>query len=226
MKLVHYIILQGYHSIIVFNVIKSPSNPFILGLFWLDKYNPIIDWKTWRLAFEPNITSIQEYDYGESSSILDHQQFKSHHRKLSKIQVPLVVGAKAFMRPAKKRTMFAIYAMPIIESIKGPEALLTHYKKYQDVFEKKNIDMLPQHCPCDCVIDHQDGTELPFGLICKFSQNELTALWEYLNEILIKNFIQHSKSSTGASIFFIKKKDGLLWLWVNYRDLNKIKTKN
>jgi hypothetical protein len=30
------IILEGHHSIIAFNVIKSPSNSFLLGLFWLD----------------------------------------------------------------------------------------------------------------------------------------------------------------------------------------------
>jgi hypothetical protein len=57
------IVLEGYHSIIAFNVIKSPSNPVVLGLSWLDKYNPTIDWKTRRLAFQPNITSIQESGY-------------------------------------------------------------------------------------------------------------------------------------------------------------------
>jgi hypothetical protein len=40
------IILEGHHNIIAFNVIKSPSNPVVLSLSWLDKYNPVIDWKT------------------------------------------------------------------------------------------------------------------------------------------------------------------------------------
>jgi hypothetical protein len=57
------------------------------------------------------------------------------------------VGARAFMRVAKKDSMFAIYAMPIMESIKGPEPLSIRYKEFQDVFEKKNVDMLPQHQP-------------------------------------------------------------------------------
>jgi hypothetical protein len=37
------IVLEGHHNIIAFNVIKSPSNPVVLGLFWLHKYNPTID---------------------------------------------------------------------------------------------------------------------------------------------------------------------------------------
>jgi hypothetical protein len=52
------IIIEGHHSIIAFNIIKSPSNPVVLGLSWLDKYNPTIDWKTQRPTFQPNIASI------------------------------------------------------------------------------------------------------------------------------------------------------------------------
>jgi hypothetical protein len=37
------VVKEGHHSIIAFNIIKSPSNPTVLGLSWLDKYNPIID---------------------------------------------------------------------------------------------------------------------------------------------------------------------------------------
>jgi hypothetical protein len=48
------------------------------------------------------------------------------------------MGARAFMRVVKKRTMFATYAIPIEDSVKRPKALPTRYKKYQDVFEKKN----------------------------------------------------------------------------------------
>jgi len=32
--------IESHQSIIVFNVIKSPSNPVVLGLSWFDKYNP------------------------------------------------------------------------------------------------------------------------------------------------------------------------------------------
>ena len=121
---------------------------------------------------------------------------------------------------------FVIYATPIAESIKGPEALPTYYKNYQDVFEKKNIDFVLQHCPYDCAIDLQEDNLSPFGPIYNLSQNKLIAFWKYLDENLAKNFIRHSKSPVGTSIFFVKKKDGSLWMYVDYRGLNKITIKN
>ena len=105
------------------------------------------------MTFQPSIASIQESGYGKTSSVLGHQQLKSHHGEISKTQVPLVVGAKVFMQATKKGTTFAIYATPITESVKGFKTLPTHYKEYQDVFEKKNINLLPQHHLYDCVID-------------------------------------------------------------------------
>jgi hypothetical protein len=108
---------------------------------------------------------------------------------MSKTHVPLIMGARAFMRAAKKETTFAIYATLIADSIKGPETLPTYYKEYQDVFENKNIDLFSQHRPYDCTIDLQEGTQLPFGPIYNLSQNELAAFREYLDENLAKNFI-------------------------------------
>ena len=32
--------IDGHDSYIAFNIIRSPSNPVILGLSWLEKYNP------------------------------------------------------------------------------------------------------------------------------------------------------------------------------------------
>jgi hypothetical protein len=72
----------------------------------------------------------------------------------------------------------------------------------------------------------QSGAQPPFGPIYNLSQNELSELKDYIEENLAKNFIQHSKSPAGAPIFFVKKKDGSLWMCVDYRGLNKITVKN
>ena len=46
------IYIHQHWSTVVFNVIKSPSNPLILGLSWLDRYNPDIDWKKQKVEFK------------------------------------------------------------------------------------------------------------------------------------------------------------------------------
>jgi hypothetical protein len=62
-----------------------------------------------------------------------------------------------------------------VDSVKGPEALPNRYKEYQDVFEKKNTNLLPKHCLYDCIIDLREGTQPSFGPIYNLSQNELAA---------------------------------------------------
>ena len=105
-------------------------------------------------------------------------------------------------------------------------AVLEQYKSYQDVFEKKKADILPQHRPYDCAIDIEDVAQVPFGPIYNLSQDELATLKEYIDENLAKGFIRHSKSPAGAPILFVKKKDGSLQMCVDYRGLNKVTIKN
>ena len=55
---------------------------------------------------------------------------------------------------------------------------------------------------------------------------ELKELKLQLQELLEKGFIHPSVSPRGAPVLFVKKKDGTLWLCVDYRQLNKITVKN
>ena len=89
-----------------------------------------------------------------------------------------------------------------------------------------NADRLPEHRLYDCLIDLQEGVCPHFGPLYAFSAPELKALRDYLDENLEKGFIQPSKSPAGATILFVKKKDGSLRLCVDYRGLNKVTVRN
>ena len=197
------VILGEQISSIVFNIIKSPTSPIILGLPWFELHNPNIDWRTRRISS------------------------RSRQPKKKTTLRPLFVGAKAFMRTTKQSTPFVIYTALVGEPTNQPTSLLpTQYEDFKDVFEKKNADILPQHRPYDCAIELQEGAEPPFGPIYNLSQNKLAELQKYIDENLSKNFIQHSKSPAGAPILFVKKKDGSLHICVDYRGLNKATMKN
>ena len=48
----------------------------------------------------------------------------------------------------------------------------------------------------------------------------------YIKANLASGFIKPSKSLVGAPILFIRKKDGSLYLCVDYRELNNLTIKN
>ncbi|GKG34572.1 hypothetical protein Tco_0437268, partial [Tanacetum coccineum] len=51
-------------------------------------------------------------------------------------------------------------------------------------------------------------------------------LSEQLQELSDKGFIRPSSSPWGASVLFIKKKDGSIWMCIDYQELNKLMVKN
>jgi hypothetical protein len=55
---------------------------------------------------------------------------------------------------------------------------------------------------------------------------ELEEMKKQLEELLEKGFIRPSSSPWGCSAIFIKKKDGTLWMCVDYRPLNAVTIKN
>jgi hypothetical protein len=170
------VVIEKYHSIIAFNIIKSPSNQVVLGL--LSSIN-IIQLSIGRSKDWPFTQVLLQYKNSVMENLLQFHVINNSSLIMEKYQrfkyQMLVVGARAFIRAAKKGTTFAIYATPITESVKRLEALPTRYKEYQDVFEKKNADLLSQHRLYDCAIDFQEGTQLPFGPNYNLSQNELVA---------------------------------------------------
>ena len=155
---------------------------------------------------------------------IDHSESKPIRR--SRTKKPLFLGARAFVRSSKQGTPFIIYATPTSGEKTSTTSIPEQYKEFEDVFQKKSADMLPEHRPYDCAIDLQEGAQPPFGPIYNLSQTELAELRKYIDENLAKNFIRHSKSPAGAPILFVKKKDGSLWMCVDYRGLNKVTKKN
>ena len=58
------------------------------------------------------------------------------------------------------------------------------------------------------------------------ASKKLRELKVQLQDLLDKGFIRLSTSPWGVPILFVKKKDGSLRLCIDYRQLNKVTTKN
>jgi hypothetical protein len=78
----------GSHSnSIIFTIIRTPSDPIILGLSWLERYNPQIEWKSKNIEF-PVIPTLTERTSKPSST------------KKPPFIKPLFIGARTSVRAA------------------------------------------------------------------------------------------------------------------------------
>jgi len=94
------------------------------------------------------------------------------------------------------------------------------------VFTKEDFDILPEHCKWDHAIELIPGAEPKLSKVYPLSPLEQAELGAFLEENLHTRHIQPSKSPIAAPVFFIRKKDGSLWLVQDYYALNAVTVKN
>ena len=103
----------------------------------------------------------------------------------------------------------------------------SEYANYTNVFSPNSAAEFPEHTginnhPIDLIDDKQP----PYGPIYSLRPVELETLKTYIKTNLANGFIRPSKSPAGAPILFIRKRDGSLWLCVDYQGLNNLTIKN
>ncbi len=112
-----------------------------------------------------------------------------------------------------------------LQDIAAVSSIPQTYINYANVFSESKAKCLFAHEKHDHVIDikREDSSHRP---LYNLSDKKLQVLQNYLNDVLIKSWIQHSVSSAEASVLFTSKKDDSLQLCVNYCELNCITVKN
>jgi len=125
----------------------------------------------------------------------------------------------AFLWAVLKLLMIRLQDIITVPSI--PQA----YADYADVFSKSEAECLSAHKKHNHVIDNNEKNP-SHSFLYNLSDKELQVLWSYLNDVLVKGWIQHFISLTEVSVLFTSKKDSSLWLCVDYHKLNNITVKN
>jgi len=100
------------------------------------------------------------------------------------------------------------------------------YHKFANVFSKTKAETLPPHCSYDLKINLEEGAQSLVGLIYSLSASEQKSLKKFIEENLNTDFIQPTSSPHSALVLFVKKKDGLLHLCVDFHRLNRISKKD
>jgi hypothetical protein len=97
--------------------------------------------------------------------------------------------------------------------------------EYPDVFSSDYFGLPPQR-EMEFGIESVPGTNPISKAPYRMASSELKELKEQIQELLDKGFIRPCISPWGASVLFVKKKDGSMRMCIDYRELNKVTIKN
>ena len=98
-------------------------------------------------------------------------------------------------------------------------------KDFPNVFPEE-LPGIPPVREINLSIEILPGTAPTSRAPYKMAPTELKELKIQLQELLDKGFIRPSVSPWGASVLFVKKKDGTLRMCIDYRQINKMTVKN
>ena len=98
-------------------------------------------------------------------------------------------------------------------------------KDFSAVFPKE-LPGIPPVREVDLSIEILLGTTPTYGTPYRMASTELKELKIQLQELFDKGFIRPNVSPWGAPVLFLKKKDGTLWMCIDYQQINKVTVKN
>lgn len=225
----------GYRGTVQAKVFPSLQKPMILGIPWLQKENPHIDWTRGVVTVE------QGQQWIELPLVMQ--------KRVPSEELVTMISAKQMSRILKKKPATPAFmgmirkVMETVEEHEGktqsdlyssqlqredlPDQLKGILKEYADIFpDELPVGLPPVHKGHQFKIDLEDGVPPVHRPLYKLSPLELTEAKKQIEMLLKHQFIRPSESPYGAPILFIPKKDGGLWFCVDYHWLNKKTIRN
>jgi hypothetical protein len=197
----------------------------ILGLPWLRRINPEVDWDTGTMELP---------DSPEPDPLPDDSPFEQISANRATCRTWIKAGI--ISETTDELWCCAGFTLSTELAAKANEAkakktfeqmVPKEYHKYSKVFSEVDSHRLPQHRPWDHAIDLKpDALETLKSKVYPIPHNEQGALDKFIEEQLAKGYIVPSKSPMASPVFFVKKKNGELRLIQDYRKLNDITIKN
>jgi hypothetical protein len=183
------------------------SYDVVIGMDWLEMHEAILNCKMKRLSLvddEGQRWVIVGWNQGVSLTFISSLQLRKSMCKGCKIYAILALNEKGVAE--------GLEHLPVV-------------KEFADVFLEE-LPGLPPERELEFTIDLKLGTEPIARTPYQMSTSKLQELKMQLKELLDLGLIHPSVSPWGAPIIFIRKKDGLWRLCIDYRQLNKATIKN
>jgi len=190
-------------------IIANIGKPrMILGIPWLRKYNPHIDWKKGTISWiNPKLKE-------EFQELQQLQNIKEFNSQIYKLNTKISTSQKLEMKGKQKEK-------------KPPEEIVPQeYHDYLSLFNEKKSKRYPPARIWDHKIETKNKFEPKAFKPYKLSFAEIEEQKKFIKENLQKGYIKPSKSPMASPFLFVAKKDGKLQPCQDYRYLNNNTIKN
>ena len=220
---------QGHRERTEIDVIKEQKWMVILGMPWLARHNPEIDWrigevkmmrcpekcgKQWRpmqgkLGWEKQKKEEAKEEVGRKR---EEKERKKKQKKGKIMEVKKVAEEWEIWDKEEEAARSEVEAKKLV---------LEQFHEWIKVFGKKQSERMPTRKIWDHAIDTKEGFVLRKGKVYPLSREEREEMCEFIQEQLRKGYIRPSKSPQIAPVFFVGKKDSKKRMVQDYRYLNK-----
>jgi len=205
----------------------------------------LIDWVSGSISFQPpsllqspaSVPPVETLVNPPFSPAENPLQFTPSETSLSNPKRPhIAIISVPALHWASRLSGLKIFAIQFSSTVQAKSTTISEkinlsfipeeYHEYADVFSKSKAETLAPHRPYDLQINLEKDSHPPVGTIYSLSKFEQKTLKEFIDENLTNGFIRSTSSPHGAPVLFIKKKDGSLWLCVDFHGLNRITKKD
>ena len=212
----------------------------ILGFPWLNKHNPIIDWKKGQIKWQPLKIDwrgllekgwrIRKEWQPKVEEIADEEERKNYTKNPIKedknaILIKLLEET-TWINKMNVATELAIKENDKKEEKTNEELVPKEFHEYLDIFSKEKAHWFPEPWPWNHKIEMKEGFEPKSFKNYNLTPAERIKLDKFLKENLEKGYIRPSQSPMASPFFFVNKKDGKLGPCQDYRYLNDWMIKN
>ena len=218
-----------------FYVTGLEKQKIILGFTRLQKYNPLIDWKTgkiewkdWKFNSQKWVEQRKPKPKTTMEELPDKEELKNRtlyptNENLNAILLELIEEGIQINK-VTIATELAAEENQKKEEKTDAELVPQQYHEYLDIFSEEKAAWFPESRSWDHKIKMKEGFEPNKNY--NLTLAEQLELDKFLKENVEKGYIWPSQSPMASPFFFVSKKDGKLWPCQDYCYLNNWMIRN
>ena len=224
---------QGHRERTEIDVIGGQKWTMILGMPWLARHNPEIDWRTGEVKMTrcPDECGKQwrpvQSKLGWEKQKEEEAKEEVEKKKKEKERKKKQKGRIEEVRKVAEEWEIWDEEEEVTKSEAEAKRLVPEkFHRWIKVFGKKQSERMPTRKLWDHAIEVKEGFIPRKGKVYSLSREEKEEVREFVKEQLRKGYIRPSKSPQTAPVFFVGKKDGKKRMVQDYWYLNEWMIKN